>query len=128
MPCRAAAVHLALLLAGRATLAGGATCKFEAEVDYGSGKQTQPAGWPKDDLSKVDCCEACAKDAACMAGVLALKKEGDETGQCWHKDAVDVKAPNKPCCGKKSMGCTIESRTGRLRRGPSVIVPLQSHL
>ena len=60
MPCRAAAVHLVLLLAGGTTLAGGATCKFEAEVDYGNGKQTQPAGWPKDDLSKVDCCEACA--------------------------------------------------------------------
>jgi hypothetical protein len=89
---------------------GKATCKFEKQIDYGSGSQHQPDGWPQKGITQQECCEACSADESCYAGVMALAKEGDTTGDCWHKDKVDMAKPGKPCCGKHSMGCTLEER------------------
>lgn len=45
-------------------------CDFEQNVDFASGKQEQPPGWPKLNIPAQEaCCQLCAQQSGCAAGV-----------------------------------------------------------
>lgn len=88
---------------------GAAECKFEKDIDYAGGSQGQPTGWPRKVDTKEACCTACAGAVGCAAGVWSPP---ELQGDCWFKDAKDVKSKGKPHGSKKSFGCTVEDADG----------------
>ena len=85
--------------------------EFEDDIDYSSGKQDQPAGWPKGGFAtKEECCDACAAAEGCAAAVWGSPP--GPAALCWYKTAEDVKHKSKPHAGKITIGCTLSAADG----------------
>ena len=85
--------------------------EFEDNIDYSSGKQDQPAGWPKGGFAtQQECCDACAAAEGCAAAVWGSPP--GPAALCWYKTAEDVKHKGKPHAGKITVGCTLKAADG----------------
>ena len=85
--------------------------EFEDNIDYSSGKQDQPAGWPKGGFAtQQECCDACAAAEGCAAAVWGSPP--GPAALCWYKTADDVQHKGKPHAGKITVGCTLKAADG----------------
>eukprot|EP01045_Picozoa_sp_COSAG04_P023634 COSAG04_NODE_2836_length_3512_cov_1.423088_2_plen_581_part_00 len=104
---------VAALAVAAAVQSSSAECKFEVNIDYSSGKQDQPPGWPKNVPSAAACCAACKEaehqDPPCGAGVWSPP---NPSGQCWFKSIEDLEHKTKPFGAKTSVACTLEDEDG----------------
>lgn len=89
------------------------SCEFREGVDFASGNQDQPSGWPKPSASQQVCCQQCndAQPPAVATPCAAAVWDPINTA-CWFKSAEDVKHPGKPFKGKPSVACVLLAHSG----------------
>lgn len=121
MKVRAALLTVCVSSCWASTTTATASCDFEDNIDYASGSQKQPAGWPKTVPTKEECCSACAAEPGCAAGVWGSPP--GPTAQCWYKDAEDIKKKSKPRCATTlPPAAAAASKPACLRSGATALL------